>query len=334
MFLLHNSYIQTGQSLSMNNKFLLFALLSLLFATGATLAQSSLRAAGPAITYDQCVAQDKKITICHATSSETNPYNKLTISCNAIYGGPRGSAGHFSENGTTLAGHEDDVFADENGLCPGETLPSPTPSVSPSPTVSPSPSPSPEVSPDPSPTPGVSPSPMVSPSPTANPSPSPSSSPQPGRQSSLATDNLVCTLTTFDVIMDVKDNGNGVENVTVRFTYNNSTLEAKTNKDGRAKVSFTRSGNGPLTAQVDGYPSQSLFVAMPEVCQPIYLDPDKTRGVGGPGSVLGASTQPGKVLGATTLANTGSSDQIIAYAMMSIGAVLMAFGFQHYVKKA
>ncbi len=54
----------------------------------------------------------KKITICHATSSETNPYNTLHVSENA-------TAGHFEENGTQAAGHELDLLIDSpNAVCP------------------------------------------------------------------------------------------------------------------------------------------------------------------------------------------------------------------------
>ncbi len=49
-----------------------------------------------------------KITICHATSSETNPYVTLTLAYPAVYG----PAGHFNENGTTQAGHEEDYFGE------------------------------------------------------------------------------------------------------------------------------------------------------------------------------------------------------------------------------
>jgi LPXTG-motif cell wall-anchored protein len=49
-----------------------------------------------------------KVTICHATSSEDNPFVTLTIARVAAYG----PAGHFNENGTTQAGHEDDYLGE------------------------------------------------------------------------------------------------------------------------------------------------------------------------------------------------------------------------------
>lgn len=50
--------------------------------------------------------QQDKVTICHATGSAGNPYVTLKIPRNAAFG----KAGHFNENGTTRAGHEDDYL--------------------------------------------------------------------------------------------------------------------------------------------------------------------------------------------------------------------------------
>lgn len=59
-------------------------------------------------------APEEKITICHATSSETNPFETIHVSANA-------TAGHFENNGTTKAGHEGDFIINEpDALCPGD----------------------------------------------------------------------------------------------------------------------------------------------------------------------------------------------------------------------
>ncbi len=56
---------------------------------------------------------DKKVTICHAAGQDgTTKYVTLTISENAVYG----PGGHFNEDGTPQAGHEDDYL----GACQGE----------------------------------------------------------------------------------------------------------------------------------------------------------------------------------------------------------------------
>src|SRR3989338_7285140 len=71
--------------------------LSLLFGRNITLAK-----------------QNDKVTICHATSSETNPYTQIVVSSNAI-------GGHFENPGTPKAGHEDDLLLEGEVECPAPT---------------------------------------------------------------------------------------------------------------------------------------------------------------------------------------------------------------------
>jgi hypothetical protein len=59
-------------------------------------------------TVEPAYGGQEKVTICHATSSETNPFVTLTLAAPAVYG----PAGHFNENGTTQAGHEQDYFGE------------------------------------------------------------------------------------------------------------------------------------------------------------------------------------------------------------------------------
>ncbi len=94
-------------------------------------------------------AQDK-VTICHAAGLEgTTKFVTLTIAYPAVYG----PGGHFNENGTTQAGHEQDYL----GPCEGDATPSPevtpepTPVVTPEPTPIVTPEPTPEVAPTPTP---------------------------------------------------------------------------------------------------------------------------------------------------------------------------------------
>ena len=50
---------------------------------------------------------DHKITICHASGqADTTKFETLTVGWNAVYG----PGGHFNENGTTQAGHEQDYL--------------------------------------------------------------------------------------------------------------------------------------------------------------------------------------------------------------------------------
>jgi hypothetical protein len=80
---------------------------------------------------------DDKITICHgAGRAGTTHFETLTISRNAVYQ-DQGNGGHFYENGTPKAGHEQDYVG---GCRSAEASPSTNPSASPSVTPSVNPS--------------------------------------------------------------------------------------------------------------------------------------------------------------------------------------------------
>ena len=114
------------------------------------------------LTATAVLAKSDKVTICHATESEVNPFVRIVVSENAI-------GGHFDNPGTPKAGHEDDLLFDGEVNCPGDPVetPSDTPSDNPSDT--------PEISVEPSVGPSINPSvePSVEPStePTNPPTP-------------------------------------------------------------------------------------------------------------------------------------------------------------------
>lgn len=89
------------------------------------------------------LANSDKVTICHAAGREgTTKYITLTISEKAL-------KGHFHNNGTPKAGHEDDYMGPcESPSTSGSASPSTSPSASPS--MKPTPSSKPSVSPVPS----------------------------------------------------------------------------------------------------------------------------------------------------------------------------------------
>lgn len=61
-----------------------------------------------------------KVWLCHATGSEDNPYTVTHVSPNAVF---KDNGGHFYEDGTPQAGHEDDRVFDEEPTeeqCPTE----------------------------------------------------------------------------------------------------------------------------------------------------------------------------------------------------------------------
>lgn len=176
------------------------------------------------------------------------------------------------------------------------------------------PSPTPTNEPEASPTPTPSPTPEASSTPTPTPSNNNS-----GKQSKLSNDNLQCTSSEFEVIMDLLDNGNGVKDVEVTFSFNGSEKKVKTNDSGRARTSFGRSA-GVVSAKADGFDSQTMTIDPPQC--------SVSGGTSG-GQVLGATT--GKVLGATTLAATGSSIDALAQVGLAFGLILTIIsGYGYY----
>ena len=115
----------------------------------------------------------EKVYVCHGAGRDgTTKYVTLHVPANAG-GFPQG---HFTENGTAEAGHEDDYLGkcddDEEEPTPTPTS-TPTPSVNPTPTPSVNPTPTPSVNPTPTPTPSVAPEPTETPSETPNVTPEP-----------------------------------------------------------------------------------------------------------------------------------------------------------------
>ncbi len=73
----------------------------------------------PTITPSETI--NEKWTICHATSSDVHPFNKITVSS-------RSEHGHFDENGSTENGHEKDLIFQGDVNCPSPTI-TPTPPI-------------------------------------------------------------------------------------------------------------------------------------------------------------------------------------------------------------
>lgn len=99
-----------------------------------------------AFAFAVAAAPPVMVTICHAAGLADEPANWVTLTLpeQVVYG----QAGHFYENGTPQAGHEQDYL----GACRIEASPTPTvsPSASPTPTVEESISPSVSIAPSPS----------------------------------------------------------------------------------------------------------------------------------------------------------------------------------------
>lgn len=73
------------------------------------------------------IAKKTPVTICHATSSDTNPWVRIVTDDNA-------TGGHFDNNGTTKAGHEKDVLLQDDVACPAPVAPPTNPVVPNTPT--------------------------------------------------------------------------------------------------------------------------------------------------------------------------------------------------------
>lgn len=79
----------------------------------AVAAAIAIAAGGAASAFALSSGGQEKVTICHAAGlAGTTKYVTLTIAAPAVFG----PAGHFFENGTTRAGHEQDYF----GACAGD----------------------------------------------------------------------------------------------------------------------------------------------------------------------------------------------------------------------
>ncbi len=78
------------------------------------------------VTTATATPNDKKVTICHASGhDDTEKFETLELSENAVYANGQGNGGHFNEDGTPAAGHENDYF----GACGAESTPTATPVV-------------------------------------------------------------------------------------------------------------------------------------------------------------------------------------------------------------
>lgn len=158
------------------------------------------------------------------------------------------------------------------------------------------------------------------PTPTQTPTPTPSL----GKQSRIGYNAISCN-ENFEVVADLTENGNPVEGVEVTFNYNPE-AKATTNADGRARVFFPRLFEGPVTAKADGYPTQTVFVTFPTCHEEGETNTSDVV-------LAAATTNPprrGQVLGATTLANTGSAAETVAIVAFSAGVFgMMLFGYTY-----
>lgn len=173
------------------------------------------------------------------------------------------------------------------------------------------------------------PVPTPTPQPSSTPAPTPSATPGLGKQSKLAVTSLSCANQNMDAIAELFENGKPVENVTVKFIYNNEAKFAKTDKDGKAIVAYGYRNNSDLKIEPEqGYPYQLHHVSFDPNC------PSTSTG-----SVLGSTTSVGKIASGVTsgeikgMADTGIAEDMIMSMVGLTGALFSAASLRLYAKK-
>ncbi len=157
--------------------------------------------------------------------------------------------------------------------------------------------------------------------------PSPTPTPQPQVFVGLGKNGPTCTSNTFTARLTVKANGVGQSGIKVTFNYKSDEKTATTDANGEAAVDFEFKGNGEITAKSDGYPTQQIGVEGVKDCSSTT-----TNGGGSTGEVLGTSTQSqGQVLGA--MAPTGNGLADVMNLVFGAGAGLIGLGMNTYAKK-
>lgn len=179
----------------------------------------------------------------------------------------------------------------------------------PTPTATPTPTPTPVVTPTPTPVVTPTPTPVA----TATPNPTSTPVPQPGKESKMALTSLSCKGGNTEAIAELFMDGKPVENVNVKFIYENEAKFAKTNKDGRASVAYGWKADARVYMEPeDGFPAQSQELKAP---------------------TNECAVTTGQVLGASTLAEAGFIDDAIMSVVGFVGTSLSFIGSILYAKK-
>ncbi len=156
--------------------------------------------------------------------------------------------------------------------------------------------------------------------PAACQNPTPIANPQAGKQSSAGIDGKVCSGQNFNAYAVLKLDGNPVKDVNVKFVYNGEAKFAKTQVDGRAGVAYGYANDSDVQyLPEDGYPTQLQKAVKANDCAVIVT--------------AGTTTTGGQVLGASTLAKTGSAEEVFMSIVGFAGAGLTAAGSFLTLKK-
>ena len=183
--------------------------------------QVSAEIAGPTSLEDCQENFGGRISFCHATSSETNPYNfHYNQPCTAAF-----HAGHFEEPGSQNSGHEDDFFTDDEDVnCGRDTV---VPTCEELGTCY-----------EPTPTPKVE-----------------------VKVETAIYSESSCDSNDVKVIYYLKEDGEEIEGVGVEFEYNGTVKTAHTGSDGKAVVKFEYTGEAYAYARPDAQKHEETHIS-------------------------------------------------------------------------
>lgn len=146
-----------------------------------------------------------------------------------------------------------------------------------------------------------------------NPTPAPTANPQAGKQSSAGIDGKVCAGQNFNAYTVLRLDGQPVKDVNVKFVYNGEAKYAKTQVDGRAGVAYGYASDSDVQyLPQDGYPTQLQKAVRASDCNVVVT--------------AGTTTTGGQVLGASTLAKTGTAATTLINLVGLAGVSLTAAG--------
>lgn len=154
------------------------------------------------------------------------------------------------------------------------------------------------------------------------------------RDSRIEITGITCSNTNFDAKYYALENDNPVAGVKVTFEYRNIKKDAVTDANGMAVAGYSFMGVDTVFARPDGFPDQNARIDDATGCAASTTS--EAPGVGG--QVLGIITEQAAsthapVLGVSTLAATGTTDDVIARTTGILGGALIMIGSYLYAKK-
>jgi len=192
--------------------------------------------------------------------------------------------------------------------------------------------------PTPSPTPTIVPTATPTPTPTASPTPTPGDGgPSTAtRRTKINLEGPSCDSNVFRVLYTISStDGSSVSGKQVRFSYKEEKKTADSDSEGRAITSYVFAGPSEVRAESDGLSTQTIRVEAAQGCSSSSTNNTNNSNSQGSsnGSVLGATTdgvggtgRRGKILGASTLAATGTFNQALPLFVFISSTLVLSLG--------